>query len=91
MVEVSKQLIEKANLQSKPWYFYLHEQRTTPISGTIPSPVEILIESATLERQITSHGLIFDLSEAPFEKTPISMELFFRWAPIPKKTGSSQW
>ena len=42
MVKVLKQLIEKAILHSKPWYFYLQEQRTTPISGTILSPVEIL-------------------------------------------------
>ena len=42
MVKVSMQLIDKAILHLKPWYFYLQEQRTTPISGTILSLVEVL-------------------------------------------------
>ena len=42
MIKVSKNLIEKVVLQQKPWYFYLEEQRSTPISSTIPSLTEIL-------------------------------------------------
>ena len=42
MVKISKSLIEKAILNSKPWNFYLEEKKSTPISSTIPSPAEIL-------------------------------------------------
>ena len=34
--------MEKAILQKKPWFFYIEEQHTIPISSTIPSPAEIL-------------------------------------------------
>ena len=42
MVKVSKDLIEKAIQQKKPWFYYLEEKHSTPISSTIPSPSEIL-------------------------------------------------
>ena len=45
MVKISKSLIEKAILNSKPWNFYLDEQKSTPISSTIPSPAKILLEA----------------------------------------------
>ena len=43
MIKVSKDLIDKAILQGKLWYFLLQEQKTNPISVTIPSPAEILL------------------------------------------------
>ena len=36
MVKMSKALIEKSILKGRPWYFFQKEQRTTPISSTIP-------------------------------------------------------
>ena len=42
MVKVSNDLIEKAILQKKPWFYYIEEQQSAPISGTIPSPADIL-------------------------------------------------
>ena len=42
MVKISKSLIEKVIRNSKPWNFYLEEQKSTPISSSIPSPTEIL-------------------------------------------------
>ena len=42
MVNVSKNLIEKAVLQDLPWNQILLDYRCTPISSEIPSPAEIL-------------------------------------------------
>ena len=42
MVKVSTNLIEKAIQSDKPWHSFIQEYRITPLSSTIPSPVEIL-------------------------------------------------
>ena len=42
MVKTLKNLIEKSLQLNKPWFYLLHEYRITPISGNVPSPVEIL-------------------------------------------------
>ena len=42
MVKTFRKLIENAILQRKLWFELLQEYRLVPISGTIPSPAEIL-------------------------------------------------
>lgn len=42
LVKISKKLMEKAMASGKPWNTALLEYRITPISGTIPSPLELL-------------------------------------------------
>ena len=42
MVKTSEALMEEAILKGRPWYFFLQEQRTNPISNTIPLPTENL-------------------------------------------------
>ena len=44
MVKLSKKLMEHSTLGGKPWNYRLLEFRFTPISGTFPSPLEILTE-----------------------------------------------
>ena len=43
MVKLSKMLMEHSALHGKPWNYGELEFRCTPISGTLPSPLEILI------------------------------------------------
>jgi transposase InsO family protein len=42
MVKISKKLMERSTRDGKPWNAGLLEYRTTPISNTLPSPLEIL-------------------------------------------------
>ena len=42
LVGIAKQLMEKSLKEGKPWNFGLLQYRTTPISSTLPSPLEML-------------------------------------------------
>ena len=42
IVKTSKNLIEKSLQLNKPWFYLLQEHCITPISESVPSPVEIL-------------------------------------------------
>ena len=43
-VKIAKKLMERSTMDNKPWNFALWEYRTTPISNTLPSPLEILMQ-----------------------------------------------
>ena len=42
MVKIVKKLMDCSTLQEKPWNFGLMEYRCTPLTGNIPSPLELL-------------------------------------------------
>ena len=42
LVGIAKKLMEKSLKEGKPWNFGLLQYRTTPISSTLPSPLEML-------------------------------------------------
>ena len=42
LVGIAKKLMDKSLKEGKPWNFGLLQYRTTPISSTLPSPLEIL-------------------------------------------------
>ena len=42
MVKIVKKLVDHSTLQEKPWNFSLMEYRCTPLTGNIPSPLELL-------------------------------------------------
>ena len=42
LVGITKKLMEKSLKEGKPWNFGLLQYRTTPISSTLPSPLEML-------------------------------------------------
>ena len=42
MLGITKKLMEKSVKEGKPWNFGLLQYRTTPISSTLPSPLEML-------------------------------------------------
>ena len=42
LVGITKKLMEKSVKEGKPWNYGLLQYRTTPISSTLPSPLEIL-------------------------------------------------
>ena len=42
LVGIAKKLMDKALKEGKPWNFGLLQYRTTPISSTLPSPLEML-------------------------------------------------
>ena len=42
LVGIAKKLMEKSLKEQKPWNFGLLQYRTTPISSTLPSPLEML-------------------------------------------------
>ena len=39
---IAKKLMDKSSKEGKPWNFGLLQYRTTPISSTLPSPLEML-------------------------------------------------
>ena len=43
LVGITKKLMEKSVKEGKPWNYCLLQYRTTPISSTLPSPLEMLI------------------------------------------------
>ena len=43
LVGITKRLMEKSVKEGKPWNYGLMQYRTTPISSTLPSPLEILM------------------------------------------------
>ena len=43
LVGIAKKLMEKSVTDGKPWNYGLMQYRTTPISTTLPSPLEMLI------------------------------------------------
>ena len=42
LVGIAKKLMEKSVKDGKPWNYGLMQYRTTPISSTLPSPLEML-------------------------------------------------
>ena len=44
LVGIAKKLMEKSVKEGKPWNYGLMQYRTTPISSTLPSPLEMLTE-----------------------------------------------
>ena len=42
LVGITKKLMEKSVKEGKPWNYGLMQYRTTPISSTLPSPLEML-------------------------------------------------
>ena len=42
MIKIVKKLMDHSSLQEKPWNFGLMEYRLTPLTGNIPSPLELL-------------------------------------------------
>ena len=44
MVKIVKKLMDHSTLQEKPWNFSLMEYRCTPITGNIPSLLELLTD-----------------------------------------------
>ena len=42
LVAITKKLMEKSVKEGKPWNYGLLQYRTTPISSTLPSPLEML-------------------------------------------------
>ena len=42
LVGITKKLMEKSVKEAKPWNYGLLQYRTTPISSTLPSPLEML-------------------------------------------------
>ena len=42
MVKIEKKLMDHSTLQEKPWNFSLMEYRCSPLTGNIPSPLELL-------------------------------------------------
>ena len=42
LVDITKKLMDKSLKEGKPWNFSLLQYRTTPISSTLPSPLEML-------------------------------------------------
>ena len=42
LVGIAKKLMDKSSKEGKPWNFGLLQYRTTPISSTLPSPLEML-------------------------------------------------
>ena len=42
LVGIAKKLMDKSLKEGKPWNFGLLQYRTTPISSTLPSPLEML-------------------------------------------------
>ena len=42
MVKIAKKLMDHSTLQKKPWSFGLMEYRCIPLTGNIPSPLELL-------------------------------------------------
>ena len=81
MVKVSKHLIDKATLQGLTWNHLLLDYRCTPISSSIPSPVEILfgrkfhselmLPSQVINPRISSQREMIARKEGKFH--PISM------------------
>ena len=42
MVKIAKKFMDCSTLKEKPWNFGLREYRCTPLTGNIPSPLELL-------------------------------------------------
>ena len=52
MVKLPKKLMQHSTLDGKPWNYRLLEFKCTPISGTLPSPLEILTNNTANTPQI---------------------------------------
>ena len=71
LVGITKKLMEKSVKDGKPWNYGLMQYRTTPISSTLPSPLEMLTgrrPCSTLSQLPSSigkkHGNLQDLRVA---------------------------
>ena len=52
MVGVAKKLMDKAGKEGKPWISGLYEYRVTPQSGSIASPLQLLIQCTPREKNL---------------------------------------
>ena len=52
MVGVAKKLMDKAGSEGKPWISGLYEYRVTPQSGSIASPLQLLIQRTPREKDL---------------------------------------
>ena len=52
MVGVAKKLMDKAGSEGKPWISGLYEYRVTPQSGSIASPLQLLIQHTPREKDL---------------------------------------
>ena len=53
MVGVAKKLMDKAGSEGKPWISGLYEHRVTPQSGSISSPLQLIIQCTPREKDLS--------------------------------------
>ena len=52
MVRVAKKLMDKAEKEGKPWISGLYDYRVTPQSGSIASPLQLLTQCTSREKNL---------------------------------------
>ena len=57
MVGVAKKLMAKAGKEGKPWISGLYEYRVTPQSGSIASPLQLIIQRTPSRKTPTTKHL----------------------------------
>ena len=76
MVKIAKKMMERSTKEGKPWNSRLLEYRTTPISNTIPSPLEIQMNRKlrTLLPQMPSCFQAFPLNSSRVQEQLMSRQ-----------------
>ena len=77
MVRVAKKLMDKAGREGKPWISGLYECRVTPQSGSIASPLQLITQCTSREK---------DLPQLP--STLGAQEMHQTWQELMKRQGN---
>ena len=77
MVKVAKKLMDKAGREGKPWISGLYEYRVTPQSGSIASPLQLITQCTSREK---------DLPQLP--STLGAQEMHQTWQELIKRQGN---